>query len=316
MYRTILVPLDGSTFSEQALPLAVGIARSAGAALRLVHVHNPVVTPDFAEGMAASAAFPSLDEAARVHERAYLDRLVQRLRGVAEAPVSCVLLDDPIAASLDAEAQARQAGLIVMTTHGRGAFNRFWLGSVADQLLRRSTTPILLVRPQEAAPDLRRPPKLQRLLVPLDGSPLAEGILAPAQALGKVSDAEYTLLQVLDPLLPAGRDAEGFVVSGLAPAAMKELKAQAEGYLAGIAGRMQARPEAVQRRVVVGTQIAETILEQAGALSADAIAIATHGRGGWRRLLLGSVADKVVRGANVPVLVYRPAAPPEGGVTP
>ncbi|MBL8796281.1 MAG: universal stress protein [Planctomycetia bacterium] len=313
MYRTILVPLDGSAFSEQALPLAGGLARAAGAVLHLVQVHNPVVTPDFAEGLVTSASFPSLDEAARANERAYLDRVVQRLRGVVEVPVSCALLDDPIAASLDAEAQARQAGLIVMTTHGRGAFNRFWLGSVADQLLRRSTTPILLMRPQETAPELRHPPKLQRLLVPLDGSPLAEGILAPAQTLGKLSDAEYTLLQVLDPLLPAGRDAEGFVVSGLAPAAMKELKTQAEGYLTGVAGRMQARPEAVQRRVVVGTQIAETILEQAGALSVDAIAIATHGRGGWRRLLLGSVADKVVRGAHVPVLVYRPAAPPEAG---
>lgn len=305
MVRTILVPLDGSEFGEQALPLALGLARSARTALHLVHVHKPVVPSDIADGLITES---SLDELARTHERAYLDRLVDRVRGAADIVATTALLDGPIAETLDQEAQARQAGLTVMTTHGRGPVSRFWLGSVADQLVRRASVPVLLVRPQETTVDLGQAPKLRHVLIPLDGSTLAEEVLAPVEALGILSEADYTLLQVIDPLLPAGRDAEGFVVSGLAPEALKHVRTQAESYLARIAGRSTGRPGKAQTRVIVSTQIAEAILEQARELSADLIAIATHGRGGIRRLLLGSVADKVLRGASIPVLVCRPTS--------
>jgi nucleotide-binding universal stress UspA family protein len=89
---------------------------------------------------------------------------------------------------------------VAMSTHGRGPLSRFWLGSVADALMRRLPVPLLLVRPQEGAPDLSEEPPLRRILIPLDGSALAEEVLAPALALGGLVGAEYTLLWVVRPL--------------------------------------------------------------------------------------------------------------------
>ena len=89
-----------------------------------------------------------------------------------------------------------EAGLVVMTTHGRGAVSRFWLGSVADKLVRQLPMPVLLVRPHEPAPDFAHPPIFRRALIPLDGSTLAEQILPHALGLGGLTQAEFTLFQV------------------------------------------------------------------------------------------------------------------------
>ena len=92
----------------------------------------------------------------------------------------------------------------MMTTHGHGPLSRFWLGSVADEMVRRATTPILLVRPHEKAIDLAAEPVLRHILIPLDGSALAEQVLGPAAALGSLLQCDdYTLLRVYR---LAGRD--------------------------------------------------------------------------------------------------------------
>jgi nucleotide-binding universal stress UspA family protein len=196
--------------------------------------------------------------------------------------------------------------LVVMTTHGRGPFSRFWLGSVADEFLRRAPVPVLLVRPQETKPDLGREPALRHVLVPLDGSPLAEQILGPAVSLGSLTRADYTLLRVVPPPMFGVYDAGGFAISPVEEPSLEEQRSHAEAYLDKVAERLRAKSLPVRTQVIVGRQPSEAILEEAQTQAIDLIALATHGLQGLQRLLLGSVADKVIRGASIPVLVYRP----------
>jgi nucleotide-binding universal stress UspA family protein len=304
MYRSLLVPLDGSLFGEHALPLALSIARRAHASLQVVHVHVPPA-PMYVEGWPTLE--DTLDSKARERERAYLDEVIKRLAPVSTTPVSSALLEGPIADALHEQAVATGVDLVVLTTHGHGPLARFWLGSVADELVRRLPMPLLLVRPQEEAPDLAREQVLQHVLIPLDGTALAERILEPAVALGTVMQADYTLLRVLDPLVTAGHDPAGYPISGLVPEALKQLQVEAEAYLERTAKRLRAQSLRVRTRVVVGSHPAVAILEEASANPTDLIALETHGRRGLNRLLLGSVADKVLRGSSTPVLVHRPA---------
>jgi len=200
-----------------------------------------------------------------------------------------------------------------MTTHGRGPVSRFWLGSVADQLLRRSSVPVLLIRPGEGPPDFTRGLTSSKILVPLDGSALAEQILEPATQLGDLLGAEYMLLNVISPAFTVGYEAAADPMGHVAERMMHEiqetqrkLRTEAEAYLERVAGRLRKQGRIVHSRVAESEQPAGAILEAARDLGADLIAVATHGRGGLTRLILGSVADKIVRGAAAPVLVYHP----------
>ncbi len=310
MYRSILVPLDGSDFGEHALPLALSLAHRLGAALQVLRVHEPIwgVYGEF-----GGYYDETTDRAMQQRDREYLDAVVQRLATVADIPLSSVLLDGPVAVMIDRHAAATKADLLVMTTHGRGPLARFWLGSVADALVRQASIPILLVQPKEAPLDLAQGPIVRRILIPLDGSELAEQVLEPALALGTGSQAEYTLLRVVKPMTPVSYDPASGRVSGLRESLLRQLQAmdrqqwtEAQEYLERLAERLRARSVTVQARAVSHEQPAAAILDDAQKNAIDLIAMATRGRGGLKRLLLGSVADKVMRGAATPILVYRP----------
>jgi nucleotide-binding universal stress UspA family protein len=315
MYRNILVPLDGSPFGEHALPLALGLARRAGAAVQVVHVASPVEMA-YTESLFVTAE--DLERRLQARLRAYLDAVVQRAEAAAAVRVTPALLEGDVTEQVRRRVAELPADLVVMTTHGRGPLGRFWLGSVADELLRRLPVPLLLVRPHEGEPDLGAGPPLEHLLVPLDGSPLAEQMLEPAVALGRLTAADYALLRVVEPVLPVAPGLGG--VPGLTledkaqgllertRAVHRQLCREAQDYLNRVAGGLEARGLRVRTRVAVEEQPAVAILSEAVPPGIDAVALETHGRRGLSRLLLGSVADKVIRGAAVPVLVHRPAA--------
>ena len=301
MYRTILVPLDGSAFGEQALPVALSIARRAGATVRLAHAHVVGQAP-FMNGSTLSG--DAADIQARAAERAYLDQVARRASASLGAPTPVDLLDSPVVAALCDCARANQIDLIIMSTHGRGAIGRMWLGSVATALIRQAPTPILLVRPQKALAQPDHEPVFQHILVPLDGSPLAERALKHAVALGTLMQARYTLLQALDPLVV--EHTQPPYAAGLDRRLLPEVRASAAAYLERIAARLRAQSLRVETDLVVGPP-AFAIREYAREHNIDLIAMATHGHGGVSRLLLGSVADAVVRAADVPILLYRPS---------
>jgi nucleotide-binding universal stress UspA family protein len=292
MYRSIMVPLDGSVFSEHALPLALSVARHAGAALQLAHIHTA------ASPLYDATGLPSLDGQrdlpVQKHEHAYLAGIAQRLATTWNLTVTTTLLEEQesIATALHHHALASDVDLVVIATHARSGVARLWLGSVADALVRQALMPVLLVRPHIEVLDLldlRREELVKQILIPLDGSPLAEDILEPAVALGMALQTECTLLQAIDPVM--ADDAADTLAIACA-------------YLERVAEQVRAKGLVVRTSVVNGPAAA-AILAYGHQHPIHLIAMATHARKGIPRLLLGSVAENVVRCARVPVLLHR-----------
>jgi nucleotide-binding universal stress UspA family protein len=304
MYHSILVPLDGSQFAEQALPLALNIANRAGASLELVRVHGLYALQDPACGWLPYS--PAEDAVFKEQEQAYLDAITKQLGKTAAVPVTSTLVGGLIEDAILERVRTKPADLIVMTTHGRGPMSRFWLGSVAVELVRHGPVPILLVRPQEDSTVTPPEPTLRRILIPLDGSELAELVLEPATALGSLMDAEYALIRSVEASsLPVGSP---FVAElrAVEQRRLEERKTEAQAYLDKVAERLRAKAFRIQTHIVVGESAAAAVLDVVRSQNIDLVVIATHGRSGFKRLLLGSVADKIVRGTLTPVLVYRP----------
>jgi nucleotide-binding universal stress UspA family protein len=313
MFRCVQVPLDGLQFGEHALPWALSIARRANSPLEVIHVHH-YSGPFSAEKVVAFDRFP----VAVLQERAksYLNQIRAKLQRVVPLDVRTMLLEgtEPSAA-IEERARNADVDLIVMTTHGRGAIGRAWLGSVTDRLVRETTIPVLVVHPAASPIDLTAEPVIGRILIPLDGSLLAEHILEPAIAFGKLMNARITVLRVVEPMILGGH--EPFAEAGAHPdqQVLRELQsihdrdlASARDYLAAVAGRLRGLSLDVEARTAIDDQPANAILRAAADCHADLIALSTHGRRGIARLMLGSIADKVVRGSSVAVLLLHPSS--------
>lgn len=291
--RTVLVPLDGSAFAEQALPVALGIAQNMGAQLVLVSV------------LGEEPLIPFEDRVATERLVWYHQSLVDRIGKAWDVSVSSKILSGPVVKRLQRHVKDSRPDLVVMSTHGRGPLSRAWLGSVADHLVRRVSTPVLLIRPdQDAAVDLGTHNHFERILVPLDGSERAEASLEWATQIGRATKASYTLLQVVPlRLVPESPYLPHAVTESRA--AQDGARQEADTYVRRRAGELRYNGFSVDTEVLVGIQPATGILRCAGEKDTDLIVMGTHGRGGLSRLMLGSVADKIVRAAPVPVLLTR-----------
>jgi nucleotide-binding universal stress UspA family protein len=301
MYRSLLVPLDGSPSAEPALPVALSITRRAGATLNLVSVQVPF-PPVYGEGIARLDN--PLEAEARQKARSYLGAVVQRISAVSPVPAAATLLDGPVAESLYRQATTTEVDLVVMTVIGAGPWTRLWLGSVADELVRRLPMPLLLLRPQEPAPEMGREPTIKYILLPLDGSEAAEQVVEPAAALGTLMQAEFTLLRVVNPVAPL-TDVGSGSPSQSSQTREEQLQAEAQAYLDRVAEQLQARSLPVQTRVVVHEHPAVAILNE-HTHDIDLMAFTTRGHRALPWLFLVSTADKLLRGASTPVLVQRP----------
>jgi nucleotide-binding universal stress UspA family protein len=297
--RSILVPVDGSRLAEQAVPVALAIAERAHSNLRLVlvhQIHQPRVL------MEPARIYIRTETALQQSERDYLTGLVSRVRERMGRAVSCAILKGRAGVTLAEYIKQTSPDLVVMTTHGYGGVRRAWLGSVADQLIRSSGVPILLIR-ADRSKTAATSVDFTKILVPLDGSPLAEAALEPAAALARLWDAEISLMQIVqpvflatDPMLPL-------------PSYDEQLTANqrdaAREYVQAVAERLRDQGVKASGVAILGG-VADELLGLARPGRIGLVAMATHGRGGARRLVLGSVADKLVRAADVPVLVVRP----------
>jgi nucleotide-binding universal stress UspA family protein len=313
VYRTILLPLDGSLFSEHALPLALETARRANAVLHIVHVYEPDevwrdyedYTPFRFEGE------PEYDKVYEDKERGLVQRYLAwaaRLatdRGVRVETALLDMMDGDVAGAIQRYAAQARADLIAMATHGRGGLARAWLGSVADAVVREGGLPVLLVRPSgDTRPDPYAAPTFAHVLVPLDESAEAEEVLGPATALGRLWDARYTLVTVVPLPLAMGTVSPAPVLDERGEIA--RVGGAAQVYLESVADRLRLDGLQVDTRLILDAHAADAITFEASQLEADLIALATHGRSGLTRLVMGSVAAEVVRTARTPVLVYRP----------
>lgn len=303
----VVVALDGSAFADAALPVALGVARATGAPLELVSVVDSAPGVHAVSGARVPDQTLDRDQEARLRTalHAHLEQVRGRVSAQPDAPaVSTTLLNGRPAECLLDHAERTQATALVITTHGRGGLSRLWLGSVTDALVRHATCPIVVVRPVERAAGEAAnltPVPLGRLLVTLDGSHASERVLQPLMALFG-NRVAYLLMRAVSPLHPLlQRLATG-------PEYEQDLASQTDlvtRYLNRIVDEVRATGADAAFCAPAGFEPAHAINEAASNHRADLIAIATHGRGPLGRVLLGSVADKVLRSADLPVLLYR-----------
>lgn len=295
--RKILVPTDGSAFSERALRVAVPLASLHGASIVLVQV-SQLPPPADGAGGADSASIPAVPF--RDALRAQLVRVAARVARQSGVAIEAQLRDgEAVVPELGRAVAEHGADLVVMATHGRGGLSRLWMGSVADALLRDLPSPTLLVR-KAPRPGDRAPGEalFPRVLVGLDGSLESERALQATLALLGDVPVHVVLAQVH--VVPRTTVSEPWK-----PDAIRRLT---DEYLGPMAARYRTAARVISTRVVVEEDVARALLRLAGEERAFLVAVATHGLTGARRALLGSVADKVVRGVESPVLVV-----PRGG---
>jgi nucleotide-binding universal stress UspA family protein len=295
---TILVPVDGSQFAEASIPAAMTMARRLGAEIELISVFEDASV--LAETRDTGQEFKAwLQES--------LEELATRIRNVSEIPVATTIVDGLPSERLVEYAKRATVEMIVMATHGRGPVSRAWLGSVADYVLRHVDVPVLLVRAEEGA----EPPKIEEwtfehALVALDGSDRAEHALDWAADIALPGKTAITLFRAVEPPIPFASPYLPQAVDDT-QAALEAGRGAATEYLSHVADRLRKQGYQVETEAVVGAHPAPGIVDYARKHPIDLIAIGTHGHRGLRRLVLGSVADKVLRSANVPILLVRDA---------
>jgi nucleotide-binding universal stress UspA family protein len=307
--KTMLVPLDGSAVAEQVMPAVRQLAPILAARVHLLVVitneQKQHLIAHFAAAPPGTAgqyetdwhwerrAQTQLDHAAE----AYLCGQAQALRAAGLDVTFEVTSGAPADRIVDIAASEPQA-LIAMATHGYSGLRRWTLGSVADKVVQATQTPVLLMR---AVAEVDQPAagaqSLQRILVPLDGSALAEQALPLAIELATAAHAGLVLLQAVPELLPMHRPSPTIDFPALG-------HAQALQHLHGVAERWHLQELAVLP-VVTSGQPAQEIVEAAANEHADLTVMATHGYSGVRRWALGSVADKVLHSATTPLLLVR-----------
>ena len=321
MFKRILVPLDGSELAEHALPVAARLARASEGVLVLLRVaaipieNQPGKTPAQTYGEKAiekglDTALEYLESIAGSNELVNIDIEAEALVGaLAPTILSC--------------AQSLQADMIVMCSHGYTGLKRWSMGSVTQKVVRQSPVPVLVVREDSILPAETQSGAEHPLtaLVTVDGSTLAEAALEPAAqviaALAAPAPAQLHLVEVVSVLPSYGR------LRSQAPfdAELREEERQkAEAYLKSVMDRLHETISGelnltVTSSVLVETDVAETILTVAeqpehvkggNVPTCDLIAMATHGRGGLPRWLLGSVTERVMHTTKLPLLVVRP----------
>lgn len=295
MFRRIFVPLDGSPFSASAIPVALEIARrSAGA------VHFAIVTEPMPQAPGEPPLDPSFQQAVHADHRRYLDGILASERGHG-IEITGEVLEGPAVGTLLAAIRAHSSNLIVMASHGRGGFSRFWLGSTATALVRNCPAPVLLLRPAQGQAGPLHP---RRVLLPFDGTGFGDEVVAQALALAGTEGVEYLAVRVI-PAVPVVLSAASMDHDR---AHFAELEREAFQYLEGIRSALEARGARCRTAVLNGPNPGRRLVEYIEEEHPDLVAMATHGRSGIGRLLLGSVADKVVRGTGVAVLLHGPSA--------
>jgi len=301
MYESILVPLDGSALAQSIIPLVRDLAKGLGSRVILLHVLEAVA--DHPDGDVQLYEREALE---KLHPMAirYLKDMAAPLgqRGVM---VETAILEGKPYQEIVEFAEGQGIGLIAMATHGRSGIVRAVLGSVATRVLQASPCPLLLAKPQQEGSLWVIPSNIKTILVPLDGSDLAEAVLPHAEELARRLDLEMWLIQVLPPEEPVVLGPYTSEFWRPAKVEVQRLDSLASGYLAGLGMSLRQRGVRANWEVLHGNA-AESIIEFGRDRPNVMIAMATHGRSGLQRWLLGSVADAVIREAGVPVLVVKP----------
>ena len=312
MSHYVIVPLDGSKLAEEALPLGISLAQKAASAgvVQLVQVipslpQTIVYFPD------SDMTSRELYDAYQASAMGYLKQVKKQLYQTGVS-VETHVLDGHAGRTLAKWANREEVSYLVMSTHGRGGISRWALGSVTDQVLHLIERPLIIMRPQTVSDtplvelsggtlNVTDLPQLKRIVVPLDGTPFAEQVLPHAKKLARAYDAELLLFRATS-LMSSG--VIGSDVAVLETKMIEINRNKARDYLKGIRFNLEAEGFKVRVKVGVG-QPTDAILTYAKQVDADLIAISTHAPGAIRRMVMGSVADALIRAGQVPVLTTK-----------
>jgi nucleotide-binding universal stress UspA family protein len=303
MSTNILVPLDGSTLAEQALPTAVSLVKQRHGRLELAFVHEPIAVGGF-DDTPWNAMSQSMQDL-------YVTDKAEQLGRACAGHVGHALLRGDIEDEISKRARAVNAAMIVMCSHGRIGLSRVLAGSVADGVIQRSNLPVLLLRPAAPGSPTRVPPlDFRKILIPIDTSPYSRQIFDDAIALAKPGNTEFVLLRVVAPVyyLMDGGLPKGYATGPFDEEATALAVAAAERDVADAAADFAARSgHDVDGQVVVSEHAGMAIVDYARKFDIDLIAMTTHSSR-LSRLVLGSVTDAVLRSSSTPMLVLRPSA--------
>lgn len=304
MFEKILVPLDGSPLAQAILPYVMVVAKGFHSRVILFHV-----------------AETALDHKAP-EQKTYADETMERIRPMAESylagvadelrkegiDVATEVVKGQATAQIVEYADKENIGLIAISTHGRSGLARWVMGSEIDKILRACEQPVLLVRPRAEGAGGEAAGRLSKIIVPLDGSDAAETALPFAEELASTLGLEVILVQVIGiettvhfgPMAPDSWPVPSDI--------LQRLDVVASGYLTGLAKQLKDKGLTVQWEVLRGAP-GLRIVEFAKETPDSLVAMTTHGRSGFRRWVMGSVTDEVVRHTGEPVLVMRPPRP-------
>lgn len=292
MYERILLPLDGSPLSEQALPYVHILSKALQSRIHLLRVFDPI--PEDMADPEHGVYIDRLATAFRNQAVEYLNQVRIPFQDLG-CTVSVAAHEGDAASLIVNEAAKEPETLIVMSTHGRSGISRWVLGSVTDKVLRATGNPMMVVRarplegfsPGTLATRSERWAsimKLENVVIPLDGSPLAEQVLPHAIPLVKALGAKVILVRVVE---SDGSDSES------------------NEYLSQVGERLrQDGVSAVEHQLLHG-EPASAIVDMTERVPNDLVAMTTHGRSGVERWVMGNVADRVVRYCGAPVMVVR-----------
>jgi len=321
MFQRILVPLDGSEGAERAIPVVARIARASGASIVFIRVvPAPATLGTFGGGVHGTVAVePEIETTEKdlADAGSYLETITTAYAGdLAGLNTERDVATGATSPAIFLAARDEYVDLIVMCSHGETGLKRWALGSVAQQAVRHSPVPVLVLNEHGIVPRALYAVHSLRILVPLDGSPQAETAIEPAAqliaALAAPAQCELHLLRVVD--LPS---AYGRMKSQahMSDSMQEEARKEAETYVQAMTKRLRETTFAtftpnITSSVAVSTDVAGTIIKRAEQTESsggyDVIAMATHGRGGLKRLVMGSVTEHLLGATRLPLLIVRP----------
>ncbi len=296
MFDNILIPMDRSTLAECVLPHAVAMARTFDARLTLVHV---LESPQQANWRRAVDPFNW--RIRKSEAEGYLDDLIRRLQGE-NISIGKEILEGPAAEQIVELANKQDYPLIILSSHGQSGLTGWNLSSIAQKIVLRAHTSIMIVRAYQAASSDVTPFRYHRLLVPLDGSPRAEFVLPVASTLASTQGAEILLAHVArHPELPRQTPLPPEDIE-LAERLVARNQVEAAEYLASVRSRLSAN---VRTQVLIGDEIAMPLHELVDQEHIDLVLLSAHGHSGRSRWPYGSVVMNFLTFGTTALLIMQ-----------
>lgn len=313
MIEKILVPLDGSELAASIVPYVAQLARGLDARVTLFTVVDPdaVDIPARLEARRARVSPAPLETGSRYAsgiyervERSIRDRLQNGVEGLADQGIHAEarVVFGKVAEEIVKVAEGESYSLIAMSTHARRVLARGILGSVTDRVVHTSLIPVLTITPAEARKYWQQGVNIAAVVTPLDGSSLSESALPYAEELAQKLSLRLVIARAVD-IGMYTLAAEGYPIS--VTSLEEELEEEANSYLNATAEWLRARGLNATPRLLRGSP-AKAIIDLAHEIPQSIVVMTTHGRSGFKRWIMGSVAEKVVRFSGHPVLIVPP----------